>query len=67
MRLFISNQGIKFDARYSGTDGSLQFKAQVDPTGTGQHFVTMDITTNGPNVSDNTGDVHKGLTFDSLC
>jgi len=32
-----------------GTDGSLQFKAQVDPTGTGQHFVTMDITTNGPN------------------
>jgi len=32
-----------------GTDGSLQFKAQVDPTGTGEHFVPMDITTNGPN------------------
>jgi len=32
-----------------GTDGSLLFKAQVDPTGTGEHFVTMDITTNGPN------------------
>jgi len=32
-----------------GTDGSLLFKAQVDPTGTGEHFVPMDITTNGPN------------------
>lgn len=58
MRLVISNQRIyKFDARFSGTDGSLLFKAQVDPTGTGEHFVPMDITTNGPNVRDNTGDV----------
>jgi len=32
-----------------GTDGSLLFKAQVDPTGTGKHFVPMDIITNGPN------------------
>lgn len=32
-----------------GTDGSLLFKAQVDATGTGKHFVPMDISTNGPN------------------
>jgi len=32
-----------------GTDGSLLFKAQIDPTGTGEHFVPVNITTNGPN------------------
>jgi len=32
-----------------GTDGSLEFKGQVDPTGTGKHFVPMTITTNGNN------------------
>jgi len=34
-----------------GRDGSLQFTAKVDPTGTGENsaFVDMDITTNGDN------------------
>lgn len=34
-----------------GRDGSLQFTAKVDPTGTGENsaFVDMDITTNGNN------------------
>jgi hypothetical protein len=44
----------------SGRDGSLKFKAKVDPTGTGvaSAFVDMDITTNGNDVSDNPGDIH---------
>jgi hypothetical protein len=33
----------------SGTDGSLQFTAQVDPTGTGKSFQAITVTTNGPN------------------
>jgi hypothetical protein len=54
----------------SGRDGSLKFKAKVDPTGTGvaSAFVDMDITTNGNDVSDNRGDIHmKCLTLDFVC
>lgn len=32
-----------------GTDGSLQFKGQVDSSGNGTHFVSMPITMNGNN------------------
>ena len=55
----------RFDAQCSGTDGSLRFVGKVDPTGTGENseFVDMNITTNGNNVSDNPGDIHKCLIF----
>jgi len=32
-----------------GTDGSLQFKGKIDANGTGAHFVSMTINTNGNN------------------
>ena len=63
MRLFTSNQRVISLTRCSGRDGSLQFKAKVDPSGTGENseFVDMDITTNGDNVSDNPGDILRCL------
>lgn len=51
------------DERCSGVDVSLKFTAKVDATGTGTKFVAMNITTNGDNVSDNTGNVRYCNTY----